>query len=64
MSDKKKEIRKEYIKLQDELNSFTEYYSTDADGWEDGMILNSEDKKEYEELKNKIAELKLQYKTI
>ena len=48
MNDKKKEIRKEYIKLQDELTSFIEYYSTEADGWENGMILDAEDKKEYE----------------
>ena len=62
MNETKKEIRAEYIKLQNQLTEFIEYYSTDAEGWEHGMILSPEDKKEYEQLVSKIAKLKEQYK--
>lgn len=64
MKEKKRLIRQEYIKLQEELNYFIEYYSTEALGWEEGLILNPDNKKEYINLKEKIIKLKTEYKEL
>lgn len=64
MNEEKKKIRKEYLKLQNKLTEFIEYHATDMDGWEDGLILSPEDKKEYDALVSKIAKLKEKFREI
>ena len=64
MKERKRLIRQEYIKIQEELNGFIEYYSTEALGWDEGLILSPESKKEYLLLKEKIVNLKNEYKEL
>ena len=64
MKEKRRLIRQEYIKAQDELSVFIEQHSTEANGWEEGLILSPDSKKEYLCLKEKMTNLKSEYKKL
>lgn len=58
----KKELRLEYIRLQNELNEFTEYYSTDIFGYDNNLILTDELQKKYDSLIEKLEMIRKEYK--
>lgn len=63
MSDKtKKEIRREYIKAQNELTDFIMEYTSSISGFDEGLAITDNNEDEYERLKARVDELKLEYK--